>query len=198
MSVQLAERDIRALKILGGALVAMAILYLIPWGGSDRAAAPAQQSSPIAERMLERMRKVVATTGEWDARHKQARADLELREKGILQAETAAQAQAQLLQILRRAGKAQTPPVEIRATEIGQVREFSADYGEVTVAVSFDCGIEQLVNLLADLSAQPELLATSELRMGAANGREKLVPVRLAISGIVPRRLLPDKKAMAF
>ena len=64
--------------------------------------------------------------------------------------------------------------------------------------MSFEAGIEQLVNLLADLGAQPELLATSEIRIGQANGAQKLIPVRLTVSGIVPRKLIPEKKGLSF
>jgi hypothetical protein len=54
------------------------------------------------------------------------------------------------------------------------------------------------VNLLADLGAQPELLATNEIRVGQATGPEKMLPVRLSISGIVPRKLIPEKKGLGF
>ena len=50
--------------------------------------------------------------------------------------------------------------------------------------------------LYADLTKQQELIATSELRIGSANPREKNIPVRLTISGVVRRDLIPDKKGM--
>jgi hypothetical protein len=86
----------------------------------------------------------------------------------------------------------------VRANEIGQAKAFGDDYGEVSVSVSFECGIEQLVNLLADLGAQPELLATNEIRIGQASGTQKVIPVRLSISGIVPKKLIPEKKGLSF
>jgi hypothetical protein len=133
-----------------------------------------------------------------EAALKAAQADLAAREKGLLQADTAPQAQAQLFQILRRVGRSLPQPVEIRANEIGQAKSFGDDYGEVSVSVSFECGIEQLVNFLAELGAQPELLATSDLRLGAAREKDKILPVRLTVAGVVPRKLIPEKKGLQF
>jgi hypothetical protein len=72
------------------------------------------------------------------------------------------------------------------------------NYGEVSVAVSFECQIEKLVNFLADLTAQPELLATSEIRISSANLKEKTVGVRLGLTGVVPRALVPARKGPAL
>jgi hypothetical protein len=60
--------------------------------------------------------------------------------------------------------------------------------------MTFVCRIEQLVNLLADVSAAPELLTIGGLRVTAADHEEKTINVRLTLSGIVPRRLIPVKK----
>ncbi len=68
------------------------------------------------------------------------------------------------------------------------------DYGEVVVAVSFTCRIEQFVNFMTVLANQPELVATSAIRVASSNPKEKTVLVRLALSGVVPRKLVPVKK----
>ena len=73
-------------------------------------------------------------------------AELAAREKGVIQADTLAQAQAQLVQIVRRLTNAQRPPIEIRSVEIGQARLLGEQYGEIWVPMSFECRIEQLVN----------------------------------------------------
>jgi hypothetical protein len=62
-----------------------------------------------------------------------------------------------------------------------------------SVAVQIECRIDQLVNLLAALQAVPELVATSDLRVLSSNAKEKTVAVRLAVSGVVPRRLVAEK-----
>jgi len=195
--MNLSERDQKAVKYLAGALLFAAVIYFWPAGGVATVAGAASTTEAL-EKRLTKSRALLLQVPDKQALLKQAQADLAVREKGMLVADTAAQAQAQLFQILRRVGRAQGPPIEIRATEIGQARIFGEDYGEVSVAVSFECGIEQLVNLLADLGAQSELLATSEIRIGQAGGAQKLIPVRLTISGIVPRKLIPDKKGLSF
>jgi len=195
--MSLSERDARALKLLGGALALAAVFYFWPEGGGADAVVAAS-STEMLEKRLTKSRELLLQVPDKQAALKQAQADLAVREKGLLVADTAAQAQAQLFQVLRRVGRAQGPPIEVRANEIGQARPFGDDYGEVSVSVSFEAGIEQLVNLLADLGAEPELLATSEIRIGQANGAQKLIPVRLTISGIVPRKLIPEKKGLSF
>ncbi|MBI2687914.1 MAG: hypothetical protein HYX27_16520 [Acidobacteria bacterium] len=195
--MNLSERDQKALKYLGGALLLASVIYFWP-DGSPAQVVGAVNATDVLEKRLTKSRALLMQLPDKQAVLKQAQSDLAVREKGLLVADTAAQAQAQLFQILRRVGRAQGPPIEVRANEIGQARVFGDDYGEVSVSVSFECGIEQLVNLLADLGAQPELLATSEIRIGQANGPQKVIPVRLTISGIVPRKLIPDKKGLSF
>lgn len=195
--MNLSERDRKALLYLAGALLLAAVIYFWPAGGAETADG-ASNDTEVLEKRLTKARALLMQVPDKQALLKQAQADLSVREKGMLVADTAAQAQAQLFQILRRVGRAQGPPIEVRANEIGQARVFGDDYGEVSVSVSFECGIEQLVNLLADLGAQPELLATTEIRISQANGTQKVIPVRLAISGIVPRKLIPEKKGLAF
>jgi hypothetical protein len=84
--------------------------------------------------------------------------------------------------------KAQTPPLEFRSEEIGQVRPLGDDknYGEAVVSISLNCAIEQLVNLLADITAQPEAIATGDPAHGG-NQKEKTLSVRLTVAGMVLR-----------
>jgi hypothetical protein len=69
-----------------------------------------------------------------------------------------------------------------------------ADYGEVSVSVAFDCRIEQLVNFLAELTSEKALLATSDVRINSTNTKEKTLGVRLSLSGVIPRKLVPEQK----
>ena len=62
------------------------------------------------------------------------------------------------------------------------------------MAVSFECGIDHFVNFLAALTSEKALLASSEMRISAANPKEKTVTVRLTLSGVIPRHLVPEKK----
>lgn len=183
--------------VIAGLVVAGLLAYRNLSGTAESTAveaATAGDSIPLAEKRLVRLRQAAASLPGKQQVAKQAEAELAAREKGLIAAETASQAQAQLLQVLRKVARAQSPPVDIKNVELGQPRALGDAYGEVVVSVSLDCHIEQIVQMLADLTAQPELIATNELRLGAANGREKLIPVRLSVSGVVSRKLIPEKK----
>lgn len=196
--MSMSERDQRALKLLGGALALAAVVYFWPDGGSSPETVAAAGDTAVLEKQLQKHRDLLMQVPDKQALLKQAQADLAVREKGLITADTAAQAQAQLFQILRRIGRSQNPPIEIRANEIGSARPLGDAYGEASVTVSFECAIEQLVNLLADLGAQPEALATNEIHIGQANAPQKIIPVRLTVAGLVPRKLIPEKKGTSF
>jgi hypothetical protein len=195
--VTVEQRDKRALVVLGAALV-LAFVYWIA-GSSPSSSAKAVVPVESVERLekgLANLRIRAAALPAQEALLKQANAELAEREKGLLSGDTADQAQAQLLQVIRRVAKAQVPPLEIRQVELGQPRSYGNAYGQVTVSVTIECRIEDLVNLLATLSAQPETTATEEIRFGLANPKLKIMPVRLTVSGIVPQRLAPPKKGL--
>lgn len=193
MTVQ--QRDKRALIVLGAVLVLAGIYWIAGSSPSSSAKVVAPvESIDRVEKGLANLRTRAAALPVKEALLKQAGAELAEREKGLIPGDTADQAQAQLLQVLRRVAKAQTPPLEIRQVELGQPRSYGNAYGQVTVSVTIDCRIEELVNLLATLSAQPEAIATDEIRFGLANPKQKTMPVRLTVSGIVAERLAPQKK----
>ena len=194
--MDLQPRDRRALAFL--ALSAILTLMYRYWPAEQAAprvvAASGADSVASAERRLARLRETAATVPAKEDVMKNVSAELASREKGLIVADTAAQAQAQLIQIVRRLGAAENPPVEIRATELGPIRAFADAYGEADVSVQIECRIDQLVNLLAGLASEPELISTSDLRITAANPKEKTIGVRLSVAGIVPRKLIPEKR----
>ena len=150
-----------------------------------------------AEKRLARLRDLAAAVPGKEAALKVVQAEVARREGGLIQAPTAAQARAQLLQILERLCAAENPPIRIQTDELGRHQRFGrTDYGSIDIAVQIQCSIEQLVNLLAAIAAQPELIYTTDLRVTSTNNpKEKLVGVHLAVSGVVPRKLVPEKKA---
>jgi len=191
--MNLSPRDRRALAWLAVAAVLGLIVYFWPTGGAAAVVAQAGDPVALAEMRLARLRESAATVPAKENVFKRVSADLAVREKGIIQADTAAQAQAQLIQIIRRLGAAENPAIDIRSTELNPIRPFGGSYGEASVAVQIECRIDQLINLLASLETQPELIATSDLRVLSSNAKEKTVAVRMTISGVVPRRLVPEK-----
>jgi hypothetical protein len=190
-------RDLRALALLGAAVL-LAVLYVSNTSSSKVPAlvsASQPMTIPEAELMLARMRQSVALVPGKDEVLKQAAAELASREKALIVADTANQAQEQLLQIMRQVAAAGSPPLEYRSVELAAPRSFGDAYGEVTISLSFECRMEQLVQMLVDLSARPELVASTDMRVSGSNPKQKTVVVRLSVSGIVPKKLVPEKKA---
>jgi Type II secretion system (T2SS), protein M subtype b len=188
------ERDRRALMLLAGVAV-----LVVGWSVFSSDDIPATVSGtpdniPAAERRLDRLRQLSAAVPGKQQLLAQVSTELEGREKGLIQADTAAQAQAQLLQVIRTLARKQATPIELRNTEIGSVKAFGDHYGEVAVSVNFEAGIEQLMNFLADLTAQKETIGTTDLRIGSANPKQKTMPVRLTLSGLVRRELVPKQR----
>jgi len=152
------------------------------------------QSVQQMEQRLARVRELAAAVPGKQEILKKVAADLETREKGLVRAETAQQAQAQVITILRGLGASEAPPIEIRTTELGSITAFGDDYGAVNVSIQVECRIEQLLNFLAALGARPELIATRDLRVIAGDPKQKTLNVRLTVAGIVPKSLAPQKK----
>ncbi len=67
----------------------------------------------------------------------------------------------------------------------------------MSVAVTIECRTDELVNLLAALTQQPEIIATQDIRFGTANPKTKNMSTRITISGLVPRKLVPEKKGFS-
>ena len=188
----------RALALIAAIEVVLLAYKYWPTGSTPVVVA-SMNSVAMAEKRLARLREVAATVPAKEEVAAKVSAELAAREKGLIAADTAAQAQAQLIQIVRRLGAVESPPIEIRATELGGLRPFGDAYGEASVAVQIECRIDQLVNLLAALESQPELISTTDLRINTGNAKDKTVGVRLTVSGIVPRKLVPEKKgAVSF
>jgi hypothetical protein len=194
--VKITPRDRRFLAWGGVSVVLYAVMQV--WSSSSSTApviVSSTNSVDLAEKRLARLRDLAATVPGREAALKVVQAEVSKREAGLIQAPTAAQARAQLLQILERLCAAEMPPIKIQTDELGGISPLGSDYGSIDVAVQIQCSIEQLVNLLAAIAAQRELISTTDLRVTSSNNpKEKLVGVRLAVSGVVPRKLVPEKK----
>ena len=193
----LEPREKKALIALSAALALAAVVFAYEFwpAGSAVAADAIPQSVPQMEQRLAKVREIAATVPGKQEILKRVAADLETREKGLIRAETAQQAQAHVITILRGLGAAEAPPIEIRATELGAITTFGDDYGAVNVSIQVECRIEQLLNFLAALAARPELIATRDLRVIAGDPKQKTLNVRITVAGIVPKSLAPKKGA---
>src|SRR5437867_4689915 len=125
--MKLGKRDQRALLIL---IPALALLAIKLRSGSGPAVAEAAVNSvEMAEKKLARLRQLAATVPGKEAVLKQAQAQMAVKEGGVIQAETAQQAQAQLLQTIRAIGKQEN--IDARGGEFGPVKPLGDDYGAV-------------------------------------------------------------------
>jgi len=193
---ELEPREKKALILLVAAVAVSAVVFTYEFWPAGSAAPEVASTQSVAqmEQRLAKAREVAATVPAKQEILKQVTADLQTREKSLIRADTAQQAQAQVITILRGLGAAEAPPIEIRATELGAIAPFGDDYGAVNVSIQVECRIEQLLNFLAALAARPELIATRDLRVTAGNPKEKTLSVRLTVAGIVPKALVPQKK----
>jgi hypothetical protein len=145
------------------------------------------------EKRLARLRDIAALAPQKEQVLKSVSAELAKREAALIQADTAPQARAHLLEVLRRLCADEA--IEVRSTELGAIGPLGDAYGSVSVAVQVECRIEQLVNLLAAIAAEPELIATSDLRITApTESKDKLIGAHIGVTGAVARKLIPDKK----
>jgi len=195
--VTLSARDRRALAYLALSLVLMLMWRF--WSNSRDSAsvAASEETVPMAERHLAILREKAATVPGRESLLHQVSAELLQWERGLLGGDTAAQAQAQLLAVVQRVAKKQSPAIEMGQESFAEPQPFGDAYGEVKLSLSFDCGMEQVVNFLAELTSQPEAVASNELSINAANAKQKTVSVRMTVSGLVPRRLVPVQKGLA-
>ncbi len=194
----MSDRDKRILLI--GAPVALLILlvrFVFLSDSSTPVVKPviSTRSAAVAEKQLEKYRQIAATVPAKQALLAQIDTELAVREKGVLVAETAPQAQARLFEIAKKVARAEG--IELRGGELGQVRALGADYGEATASVSFECHIEQFINFMAGISHEPELLAPSDIRINTANQKEKTIGVRMTLGGMVPKKMVPERKGFS-
>lgn len=189
--------DKRLVYLLAASVVVMLVLR---FGVLSDSTAPvvvaASESVPQAEQRLEQLKRIGATVSGKETVKKQVDGELAEREKGLIHADTEAQARAQILELTTNI--AHSNGIETHGMDENRTRVLTPDYGEISVTVSFTCGIEKLVNFMAAMANQPQILATSEMRVAGGTDKNKNVQVRLTVSGLVPRKLLPaEKKGLA-
>jgi hypothetical protein len=188
----LTPRERKLLLLAIPAVVVVAALTYIP----STPALPAADAGAIAvaQQRLAGLRMLKSLVPAREAVMKQISADVAARERGMIPGDTAAQAQAALLEALRRVGKADQ--LDIRGGEFPPPKPFG-DYAMVFTTINFECHVEQLVNYVADLGRQPELMAPFEERITAgADKKQKIVLVRMIVAGVAPRKLIPEKKGL--
>jgi hypothetical protein len=191
--MQVGSLDRRSALALAAGVAAILIVRFGIFRDASPSAVAAADTIPAAERRLEKVRQLAATVPGKDELLKQARAALAEREKGVLRADTEAQAQAQLLELVQAI--ARSNGIDARGTQEFRGIPVSEDYGEIMTTVPFTCSIDQLVNFLAALGRQPQILATYDIHVNGGSDKKKAIQVHLTVSAIVPRSLIPKKGA---
>ncbi len=192
--MSLSHRERRVLMLLVPGLAVSAVLHFGFPDKGPKAAVASGDSTELALKRLTRLRQLSAMLPVREAAMKQMSADLDLREHGVIVAETAAQGQAALLEIARRVG--QEEQLDVRAGEFGAPVIFG-EYGLVYATVTFEGHVEQIVNFLADLSKIPELVVPQEEHIAATAAKDKTMAVRIVLAGVVAKKLVPEKKGLA-
>jgi hypothetical protein len=180
------------------AAAGLALILIMKWANQDSGAGVVEapvESTATAEKRLDDLRRIAATVPGKEEIYKKAAADLALREKTLLKADTIEQAKVALLQRVQDVARANQ--IDARGNQDFRQKVINSDYGEVTTTVVFSCGIEQLVNLLTAIGNQPEALATDEIHVSGGSDKKKNIQVRMSVGAAVPRKLLPEKKGPA-
>jgi hypothetical protein len=190
------QRNKRALIALG-VVVAVGLTSLLltrDWG--PKTASSPRQTIPVAERSLEKLRRAAGSLPAKEQNWKLVSTRLAAGEKLLIAGADKDLAQEKLLENVRNLAKRQQPPLAIRSQELLPPKR-RGDYGEVSIAFHLECRIEQLVNFVSDLSSEPEALATEQIQIHGSTADTKIMQVRLVIAGLVPARLIPQKKEVA-
>ncbi len=193
MIENLSERERKLLIALVPALLVTAFVFF--WTEPSAGAPPVVDTAAaieVAKLRLDRARATSALLPSRQDARKLLEASLASAEKRFIIADTPAQAQAQLNQIFRRIARAQGPAVEIRGMDIGSIQPVNA-YAEILLSVNFDCQVEGLVNLLTDLSTQPEALGWRDLRVSATDSKQKRLNVTLTFIGLTQPKPAPKQ-----
>ena len=190
----LQDRDKRAIKIC--AIVAVPGLIWLLWPSSTEEVKPVAQAianSPAGlEQQLQKLRTKEAQIPSKQGLLKQLEAQTGAREQGLIVADTLPQAQAILAQLVRQTARQEG--FDLRGVVISQPAIYGGEYGQIAVQISAECRIEQVVNFLADLTKRQELVATEDLRINLYNAKEKTLQFYVTLSGLVPKRLVPEKR----
>jgi len=187
------RRKILMYATLAAMTAAVAVRYGVMGGGERAQVVASRDSIPVARQRLDTLRRKAATLPAKEAILKQVTAELQQREKGIVLASTAEQARAHLMDVLHSTAVANGFDSQ-GASQFPEPTALGQDYGQVAVGRNFTCAIDQLVNFLSAIANEPEILATDTVYVTPVRNKNKDITVRLTLSGVIPRSLVPQRK----
>jgi hypothetical protein len=180
-----------------GLMLAAVLVRYGALGGGEGSVVASHDTIPVARKRLEILRRKAATVPGKETVLKQVTSELAEREKGIVLADTAEQARAHLMDVLHKTAVANGFD-STGAAQLPEPKALGKDYGQVSVGQNFNCGIDQLVNFLSAIANEPEILATDTIFVAPVRNKNKDITVRLTFSGVIPRKLVPEKKGISF
>jgi hypothetical protein len=189
------KRQIMLFGTLGVMLASVLVRYGVFSGSQD--VVVAHDTIPVARQRLEILRRKAAQVPGKETVLKQVMGELQQRERGIVQADTAEQARAHLVELIHRTALANGFDTS-GAAQLPEPKALGKDYGQVSVGQNFTCAIEQMVNFLSAMANEPEILATDSIFVAPLRNANKDIQVRLIFSGVIPKKLVPVKKGDNF
>ena len=189
MALEIQSRDRRALMILlaAGALFAvMQLDFFFPSTGSPLVGGSIEgaQERFLDAQVQARQKPLV------EAESQEAAKALAEFESGLLQAESAELAKAEMRQVVGNLLVAEG--ITMRASRFGNV-ELEQDYfAQVPLTVDFDCRVEQFVNWMTTLSNSERLLTTRRIVLRPTKTETKAVRAQVTVSGYLPVSRTPE------
>ena len=188
MALQIQSRDRRALIILfaAGALFTITQLDFFSStasplvGGSIEGA----QERFLDAQVQARQKPLV------EAESQEAAKVLAEFESGLLQAESAELAEAEMRQVVGNLLVAEG--ITMRASRFGNVELEQDHFAQVPLTVDFDCRVEQFVNWMTTLSNSERLLTTRRIVLRPTNTGTKALRAQVTVSGYLPVSRTPE------
>lgn len=194
--MSLSRRDRRALIVLLIVLAGVGFHWATLTPTLSKDSKEVKQAAPISrlQSVLKDQRKAAAAISGKKEILQRMSTQLAVRENSFIQAHTAAQAQAQLLEILKTLTHLQTPPLQINQIELNPARPLDDAYAEVSVSITTECTIDELLNLIADLTSETQIIATDEISLSVANQNLKTIHAHVTVTGLVHRILIAEPR----
>ena len=180
--MEISKRDRRALQWGGLALalwLALRFALLPAWDQWQQARA----ELPMRETTLIKYRQALTAM---DADQKTAeamQARLRQAESGLLQNTSPALAAAEFQDWIRQTMGGHQ--IDLRSSSFLAVRPQPSGYTEVPLGLQFQCRMDQLAELLADLQSGPKIVSVPRMQIQSTGGAEKLLSVSLTVAGVM-------------
>ncbi len=189
MALEIQSRDRRALIILFAAAALFAITQLDFFFPSTASPLVGGSIEDAQERFLDaqvqaRQKPLV------EAESQEAARVLAEFESGLLQAESAELAKAEMRQVVGNLLVAEG--ITMRASRFGNVELEQDHFAQVPLTADFDCRVEQFVNWMTTLSNSERLLTTRRIVLRPANTKTKALRAQVTVSGYLPVARTPE------